>query len=133
MSMFDSLTFRSLMYFKFFMVVAVWGLLPLLIPSGWLHYLGLQQVASHILWLRLWGLVVLCDSIVYWYIYQKPRSKLAGYLMLFAVLDNGGFGAVLLLVTVARSLPWGIWINIPFQLFFGWWFWRFFRINRALQ
>ncbi len=121
------------MYFKLFMVIAVWGLVPLLIPVSWLPFLGLQAIGKHIIFLRLWGLVVLSDFFTYWTIYKRPRTKLAGYLMLFAVLDNGGVGVILLAVALVRGLPWGVWANIPFQLFFGWWFLKFYRQNRSLR
>jgi hypothetical protein len=130
-SPFDSAAFKAVMYFKFFMVIAVWGLIPLLIPVGWLSFLGLQAISPHILFLRLWGIIVLGDFFLYLYIYRHPRTRLAGYCMLIAVADNAGVGIIVLAVTLLHGLPWGIWANIPFQLFFGWWFLRFFRANRA--
>lgn len=71
------------------------------------------------------------DVFVYLYIFQHATTKLARYLQLFAVLDNGGIGLLLLTLTPFLHLPWGIWANIPFQLFFGYWFWRFYRANLA--
>lgn len=130
---FGSAVFKAVMYFKFFMVIAVWGLVPLLIPARWLPHLGLSAVVPHIIFLRLWGIVVLGDFLVYWYIYKRPLTNIAGYLMLFAVADNGGIGLVLLLTTLLHGLPWGVWVSIPFQLFFGWWFLRFYRENRAAR
>jgi hypothetical protein len=128
---FDSPAFKAIMYAKFFMVVVIWGLLPLLVPVRLLPFFGLQAVAPHIVLLRVWGAIVLCDFFAYWYIYKRPLSRLAGYLMLFAVFDNGGLGAALLAVTVLWGMPWGVWANIPFQLFFGWCFLIFYRAHRA--
>lgn len=132
MNILDSKTFRNVMYFKFFMVVVVWGLTPLLIPVHFLPYLGLRFNPTQILLLRVWGVIVLLDFFLYFYIYKKPHTKLAKYLMLFAVLDNGGIGLLLLILTPIFKFPWGIWANIPFQLFFGYWFWRFYRKGKFL-
>lgn len=131
MQLLESPLFRRIMYFKFFMVIAVWGLVPLLIPAAALPFLGLRALQPHLIWLRVWGSIVLADLFLYLYIYLRPRSRLAGYLMLFAIFDNGGLGTVLLMITLVRGLPWGVWINIPFQLFFGYWFLCFYRANRA--
>ncbi len=67
------------------------------------------------------------DSLVYLYIYKRPHNKLAKYLLMFSVIDNGGIGVMLLVLTLIFKLPWGFWINIPFQLFFGYWFWQFYK------
>lgn len=115
------------MYFKFFMVIVIWGLVPLLIPKSLIPYFGLQLSDFQLLLVRIWGIIVLLDFFVYWYIYKKPTKKLTKFLLLFGVLDNAGLGLLLLVLTPIFSLPWGIWINIPFQLFFGYWFWRFYR------
>lgn len=115
------------MHFKFFMVIVVWGLFPLLIPASWIPFFGLYLTDSQISLLRIWGVIVLLDFFVYWYIYKKPHSKWTKYLLLFGVLDNGGLGLILLILTPIFSLPWGIWINIPFQLLFGYWFLRFYK------
>lgn len=127
MNILDSATFKRVMYCKFFMVICVWGLLPVLIPKSLIPSLGLHLTDSQITWVRIWGVIVLLDFFVYWYIYKKPHSKWTKYLLLFGLADNGGLGLVLLLLTPILSLPWGIWINIPFQLFFGYWFWRFYN------
>lgn len=123
----DSILFKRIMYFKFFMVICIWGLTPLLIPQNILPLLGLQLNQTEMLLLRIWGIIVLLDFFVYWYIFKKPHTKLAKYLILFAVLDNAGFGLILLVLTPIFKLPWGIWVNIPFQLFFGYCFWRFLK------
>lgn len=115
------------MYFKFFMVIFVWGLIPLLIPQHLIPLLGLKLTIFQIFLMRIWGGIVLLDSIVYFYIFKKPHTKLTQYLLLFSILDNGGIGLLLLVLTLIYRFPWGIWINIPFQLFFGYWFWRFYK------
>lgn len=51
------------MYFKFFMVIGVWGLTPLLIPVSLLPYLGLHFTSTQILLLRVWGVVVLLNPL----------------------------------------------------------------------
>ncbi len=122
----DTKIFKRVMVFKFFMVIVVWGLLPLLIPITLLPFFGLYLDAQQILLLRIWGALVLLDTFIYIYIYRYPHRKLTNYLLLFGVLDNGGLGLVLLVLTVIYGLPWGMWANIPFQLFFGYWFWRFY-------
>lgn len=126
MNILDSPTFKKVMYFKFFMVICIWGLLPLLIPRSYIPFFGLHLTDFQIILLRIWGIIVLLDFFLYWYIYRNPHSKWSKYLLLFAVIDNGGMGIVLLILTLILALPWGIWINIPFQLFFGYWFWRFY-------
>ena len=127
MNILDSSTFKRVMYFKFFMVICVWGLIPLLIPKSLVPLLGLNLTDFQITLVRILGVIVLLDFFVYWYIYKKPHSKWTKYLLLFGLADNGGLGLVLLILTPILSLPWGIWINIPFQLFFGYWFWRFYK------
>lgn len=126
MNILDSSTFKRIMYFKFFMVIFVWGLTPLLIPKSLIPSLGLNLTDFQIALVRIWGVIVLLDFFVYWYIYKKPHSKWTKYLLLFGLADNGGLGLLLLILTPILYLPWGIWINIPFQLFFGYWFWRFY-------
>lgn len=123
----DSRLFKNVMYFKFFMVIFVWGLIPLFMPTTYLHYLGLNLSNTQVLLMRLWGLIVLLDFFVYFYIYKKPHTKLSKYLLLFGVVDNAGLGILLAIFTILVGLPWGIWINIPFQLFFGYWFWKFYK------
>lgn len=127
MNILDSSIFKKVMYFKFFMVICVWGLIPLLIPKSLIPSLGLNLTDFQIILVRVWGVIVLLDFFVYWYIYKKPHSKWTEYLLLFGLLDNGGLGLLLLIFTPILSLPWGVWINIPFQLFFGYWFWRFYK------
>ena len=129
MNILDSSTFKRVMYFKFFMVICVWGLIPLLIPKSFITSLGLNLTDFQITLVRVWGLIVLLDFFVYWYTYKKPHSKWTKYLLLFGLADNGGLGLLLLILTPILSLPWGIWINIPFQLFFGYWFWRFYKVG----
>ncbi len=109
------------------MVICIWGLIPLLIPETMIPALGLQLSELQIKLLRLWGVIVLLDFFVYWYIYRRPHSQWTKYALLFGVIDNGGLGLLLLVLTPILSLPWGIWINIPFQLYFGYWFWRFYK------
>ncbi len=123
----NSQTFKRVMYFKFFMVICIWGLIPLLIPVNLVPVLGLHLNAYQIFIMRIWGIVVLLDTFLYLYIYKKPHTKLVKYFILFAIIDNGGFGLVLLLFSPFFHWPWGIWINAPFQLFFGYWFYRFFK------
>ena len=120
-------TFRRVMYFKFFMVIFIWGLIPLFIPKHFLPFFGLHFSDFQIRLLRVWGVIVLLDFFVYWYIFKNPYTKLSRYLLLFGVLDNAGIGIILLILTPLYALPWGVWANIPFQLFFGYWFWRFYR------
>ena len=127
MNILDSSIFRRIMYFKFFMVIVVWGLVPLLIPKRMIPSLGLHLTELQISLLRVWGVIVLLDFFVYLYIYKNPHKKLTKYLLLFSILDNGGIGLILLLLTPIFNLPWGVWANIPFQLFFGYWFWQFYR------
>jgi hypothetical protein len=109
------------------MVIFIWGSIPLFIPANFLPFLGLHLDTSQILLLRVWGIIVLLDTFTYLYIYKRPHTRLAKYLLLFGVLDNGGIGIVMLILTLIFKLPWGIWISIPFQLFFGYWFWRFYK------
>lgn len=123
----DSSTFKRVMLFKFFMVVFIWGLIPLLIPKSVIPLLGLQLTDFQVHLLRIWGVIVLLDYFVYLRIYKKPHTKLSKYLLLFGILDNAGIGIILLILTFIFKLPWGIWINIPFQLFFGYWFWKFYK------
>lgn len=127
MSILDSKIFKQVFYFKFFMVLVVWGLLPLLIPKEFLPLLGLNLSDFQIKMVRFWGVIVLLDFFVYLYIYKKPHSVFSKYLLLFGVVDNAGLGLLLLILTIVYFLPWGIWINIPFQLFFGYWFYRFYK------
>lgn len=127
MNILDSLSFKRVMYFKFFMVIFVWGLLPLLIPTNFIPLLGLQLNADQIQLMRVWGVVVLLDFFLYYYIFKNPHTRLSKYFILFAVLDNGGLGLLLLILTPFLHFPWGIWINIPFQLFFGYWFLKFYK------
>ena len=126
MNILDSPTFKKVMYFKFFMVIFIWGLVPLLIPSNLIPLLGLSLSSSQIILFRIWGVIVLLDSLIYLHIYIKPHSMLSKYLILFAIIDNGGLGVILLLLWPFLKFPWSIWINIPFQLFFGYWFWQFY-------
>lgn len=127
MNILDSPIFKKIMFFKFFMVIFFWGLIPLLIPKSLIPLLGFNLAEHQIIYLRVWGVIVLLDFFLYLYIYKKPHSKWGKYLLLFGILDNGGLGIVLLILTLIFSLPWGIWINIPFQLFFGYWFWKFYK------
>lgn len=132
MNILDSQSFKRVMYFKFFMVIFIWGLLPLLIPVNLIPLLGLQLDASQIQLMRVWGVVVLLDFFLYYYIFKNPHTRLSKYFILFAVLDNGGLGLLLLILTPFLHFPWGIWINIPFQLFFGYWFWKFYKQGKFL-
>ena len=127
MNVLDSSLFKRIMYFKFFMVIFVWGLLPLLIPKDLIPFFGLHLTDFQVTLLRAWGVIVLLDFFLYLYIFKKPHAKLSKYLILFAVLDNAGIGLVLLVLTPLLNLPWGIWAHIPFQLFFGYWFWKFYK------
>lgn len=115
------------MHFKFFMVIGVWGLIPIFIAPSGLEMLGLNLLPYQITLLRIWGIIVLLDFFVYWYIYKNPHTSWSKYLLIFGIADNGGLGVILAILTIIYSLPWGIWINIPFQLFFGYWFVRFLR------
>lgn len=133
MNILDSLSFKRVMYFKFFMVIFIWGLLPLLIPTNLIPLLGLQLNASQIQLMRIWGVVVLLDFFLYYYIFKNPHARLSKYFIMFAVLDNGGLGLLLLILTPFLHFPWGIWINIPFQLFFGYWFSRFYKEGKFLS
>ncbi|MBP6993887.1 hypothetical protein KBB12_01440 [Candidatus Woesebacteria bacterium] len=109
------------------MVVVIWGFVPLLIPAELISILGLHLSKTQITLMRVWGIIVLLDTFVYIYIFKRPHSKLSKYLLIFSVLDNGGIGLLLLLLTPIFKFPWGIWINVPFQLFFGYWFWKFYK------
>lgn len=115
------------------MVIFVWGLFPLFIPRDFIPFFGLHLSDFQVLLLRVWGAVVLLDFFLYWYIFNYPYKKLSKLLLLFAIIDNAGLGIVLLLTTILFSLPWGIWINIPFQLFFGYWFWQFYNKGEFTQ
>ena len=130
MNILDSSAFKKIMYFKFFMVIFIWGLIPLLIPANLIPLLGLNLTNSQVTLLRIWGIIVLLDTFVYLYIYKNPHNKLSKYLILFAIIDNGGLGVAELILWPFFKFPWGIWINIPFQLFFGYWFWQFYRKGR---
>ncbi len=130
MNILDSKIFKRVMYFKFFMVIFIWGLIPLLIPKNLIPVLGLNLTNGQITLLRIWGIIVLLDTFVYLYIFKKPHTRLSKYLLLFGVLDNGGLGTIQLILWAILKLPWGIWINIPFQLFFGYWFLKFYREGR---
>jgi hypothetical protein len=114
------------MWFKFFMVVCVWGLVPLLIPPQFIPFLGLRLTQTQIMFMRMWGVVVLLDTFLYVYIYRNPHTPLTKKLLIFSIADNAGMGTLLLILTPIYHFPWGIWINIPFQLFFGYWFWKFY-------
>lgn len=127
MDILDSSTFKRVMYFKFFMVVVIWGLVPLLIPVKLIPTLGLYLSDFQITLMRIWGIIVLLDTFVYLYIFKKPHSKLSKYLLIFSVLDNAGIGLLLLLLTPIFRFPWGVWINVPFQLFFGYFFLKFYK------
>lgn len=129
-TLFEENIFKRIMYFKFFMVIVVWGLFPLLVPKEIIPFFGLTLNQLQITLLRVWGIIVLFDSLIYFYIYFYPKTKLSKYLMLFAILDNGGLGLTLLVLSPLLKLPWGIWINIPFQLFFGYWFWKLYQENK---
>ena len=120
-------TIKMIFLFKFFMVIFVWGLLPLLLPAPYFSFFDLHPTAQQLLFIRIWGVIVLLDTFLYLQIYRHPTSKLSKYLLLFAIADNAGFGLILLILTPIFHLPWGLWINIPFQLFFGYWFWRFYK------
>ncbi len=126
----SSNTFRKVMYFKFFMVICIWGLVPILIPKDWIPFLGLSLYDWQVIWLRIWGIIVLLDTFVYVYIFKNPNNKLTKYLLVFSILDNAGIGIILIILTFIFKLPWGIWINIPFQLFFGYWFYRFLKAGK---
>lgn len=132
MNILDSQSFKRVMFFKFFMVIFVWGLLPLLIPTNLIPLLGLQLTTSQIQLMRIWGVIVLLDFFLYYYIFKNPHTRLSKYFILFAVLDNGGLGLLLLILTPFLHFPWGIWINIPFQLFFGYWFLKFYKQGKFL-
>lgn len=127
MNILDRPLFKRVMYFKFFMVIVIWGLTPLFIPANLIPFFGLNLSQSQIILLRIWGVIVLLDTLVYLYIFKNPHKKLSKYFLLFSVFDNGGIGFILLILTPIFNLPWGIYINIPFQLFFGYWFWRFYK------
>lgn len=130
MNILDSKTFSNVMYFKFFMVIVVWGLTPLLLPVALLPFFGLHLNSTEVVLLRVWGIIVLLDTFLYYYIFKNPHKKLSKYLLLFAILDNGGFGILLLVLTPIFHFPWGIWANAPFQLFFGYWFLQFYRFGK---
>lgn len=130
MDVLDSTIFKRVMHFKFFMVIFVWGLIPLLIPKQLIPLFGLDLSDFQIILLRMWGVIVLLDFFVYWFIFKRPHSKWSRYLLLFGVLDNAGIGILLLILTPIFHLPWGVWINIPFQLFFGYWFWKFYKLGK---
>lgn len=123
----DSALFDRVMYFKFFMVIFVWGLIPLLIPKELIPLLGFNFDPTQILLLRLWGVIVLLDTFLYVFIFKNRDHWLTKNLLLFSIADNGGIGILLLILTLIFKWPWGIWVNIPFQLFFGYWFYRFYK------
>ncbi len=127
MNILDTQTFKNIMHFKFFMVIAIWGLIPLFIPETLLPYLQLDLTPLQITLMRVWGVIVLLDFFLYLYIYKWPHTELSRYLLLFGVLDNAGIGVVLIIFSFIFKFPWSIWINIPFQLFFGYWFWKFYK------
>ena len=127
MNILDSSTFKRVMYFKFFMVICIWGFLPLLIPKSLIPFFGLTLTDFQVTLLRIWGVIVLLDFFVYLHIYKKPHDKWTRYLLLFGVIDNAGIGTLVLFLTLIFKLPWGVWINIPFQFFFGYWFWKFYK------
>ena len=124
-------SFDKVLYFKFFMVIVVWGLLPLFIPQDLLPFLGLREVThTRVLLIRVWGVIVLLDSFVYVYIFKHRNRWLTKYLLLFSIIDNAGIAILILIATPIFSLPWGAWIHTPFQLFFGYWFWRFYTAGQ---
>src|SRR5579871_6372059 len=127
MNILDSKTFARVMYFKFFMVIVIWGLTPLLIPVALLPFLGFHFTTTGVLLLRVWGIIVLLDTFLYYYIFKNPHKKLSKYLLLFSIADNGGIGMLLLVLTPIFHFPWGVWANIPFQLFFGYYFLQFYK------
>jgi hypothetical protein len=126
----DSMMFKRVMWFKFFMVIFVWGLIPLLIPENLLPFFGLHFNQMQIILLRIWGAIVLLDTFIYIYIYNHPHTKVTKWLLLFSVADNGGIGTLLLILTFIYHFPWGIWVHVPFQLFFGYWFWKFYKAGK---
>jgi hypothetical protein len=73
---------------------------------------------------------VLLDTFLYLFIYRNRNHWVSKYLLLFSIADNGGIGLILLALTFIFKLPWGVWINIPFQLFFGYWFYIFYRAGQ---
>jgi hypothetical protein len=127
MNILDQPLFRRIMYFKFFMVIFIWGLIPLLIPIEVFPKLGLFFGPNEIMLTRIWGLIVLMDSLVYLYIYKNRHTKLSKYLFLFGVIDNGGVGVLNLILSFVFKFPIIIYIQAPFQLFFGYWFLKFYN------
>jgi len=123
----NSSTFNYVMYFKFFMVVFIWGLIPLLIPEELISIFGFQLNGWQLTLFRTWGVIVLLDTFLYVYIFRHRHNWLTKNLLIFSIIDNAGIGLGLLILTLLFSLPWGVWINIPFQLFFGYWFWKFYK------
>lgn len=126
MNILDKPLFNKIMYFKFFMVIVVWGLIPLFIPVETLPKVGLFFNSWQIILMRIWGIIVLIDSLVYFYIYNNRHRKLSRYLLLFGIIDNGGVGILNLILSITLKLPFVIYINVPFQLFFGYWFLKFY-------
>lgn len=123
----DSQTFRTVMRFKFFMVIFVWGLIPLLIPAGYVSVLGLTLTRTQLPILRIWGSIVLLDTFVYIYMYRHPHVRLTKYLLLFGILDNAGIGLLHIILMPFMHIPWSLVASTPFQLFFGYWFFRFYK------
>ena len=123
----DTPLFRRILYFKLCMVVFVWGLPLLLLPASAFAFLGIDLAVYNISLIRLWGLVVILNTFYYTYILRHPRAPLSKFLIIIAVCDNGGLGIFLLLKLLFTGLPWGVAISIPFQLFFGYWFYRFMK------
>ena len=118
----DSKTFKRVMWFKLFMVLFPWALIPLFIPVAWLPSLGIHFTLFQVMLLRLWGIVVLTVFFLYLHIYLRPHSKLSRFFMLFGMCDNGGLGILFAVGTIIYKLPLIIAINSPILLFFGYWF-----------
>lgn len=127
MNILDTKTFKKVMTFKLFMVIFVWGLTPLLLPKDLFPVFGLYPNNFQLMLFRIWGIVVLLDSLFYIYVFKKPHTKFAKYFFLFGIFDNAGVGLIVLVLTPILNLPWGIWINVPFQMLFGYWFWKFWQ------
>ena len=115
------------MQFKLCMIVGPWGLLLLLGAPLVTPYVGLSSSSAAILLVRIIGLVVLAVLPFYFYIYKKPATAWARRLMLAAVVDNGGLGILLLILSVQFHLSWIAFLNAGILLFFAYWFGRFYE------
>lgn len=150
MNILESQTFKRVLFFKFLMLILApsWLSLLLLIPVV-SAAVGLNVTDSQLAF--LWGIIYIVNFLVHAYIFKFSHRQLSKNLLLFSALDNVGIGLVGLFFIFTGSTnhletlfsylackgcvtptfilywPWEIWITAAISLFFGYWFWRFYK------